>query len=68
MPCVALVVKNPSANAECRRDKGLIRGLGRSLVGEHGNQLQYSYLENPMDRGAWGLRSIRLQSDMTEVT
>ena len=32
---------------------GLIAGLGRSPRGGHGNPLQYSYLENPMDRGAW---------------
>ena len=34
-------------------DLGLIPGLGRSLAGEHGNPLQYSWLENSMDRGAW---------------
>ena len=44
------VVKNLPANA---RDMGLIPGLGRSLGGGHGNPLQYSCLENPMDRGAW---------------
>ena len=33
-------------------DLGLIPGLGRSPAGEHGNPLQYSWLENPMDRGA----------------
>ena len=48
-----LVVKNPPANAGDRRDVGSIPGLGRSLGGRHGNPLQYSYLENPMDRGAW---------------
>ena len=32
---------------------GSISGLGRSLGGGNGNSLQYSYLENPMDRGAW---------------
>ena len=45
--------KNPSANAEDARDAGSIPGLGRSLGGGHGNPLQYSCLENPMDRGAW---------------
>ena len=50
---VALVVKNPSARAGDIRDLGLIPGLGRSPGGEHGNPLQYSCLENPMDRGAW---------------
>ena len=34
-------------------DLGLIPGLGRSPEGGHGNPLQYSYLENPMHRGAW---------------
>ena len=35
------------------KDVGSIPGLGRSLGGRHGNPLQYSCLENPMDRGAW---------------
>ena len=50
---VALVVKNPSANAGDARDVGSIPGSGRSPGGGHGNPLQYSCLENPMDRGAW---------------
>ena len=50
---VALVVKNPPANAGDVRDAGSIPGSGRSPGGGHGNPLQYSYLENPMDRGAW---------------
>ena len=50
---MALVVKNPPANAGDIRDPSLIPGLGRSLGGGHGNPLQYSCLENPMDRGAW---------------
>ena len=41
------------ANAGDIRDAGLIPGLGRSPGGEHGNPLQCSCLENPMDRGAW---------------
>jgi len=36
-----------------RRDAGSIPGLGRAPGGGHGNPLQYSCLENPMDRGAW---------------
>ena len=47
------VIKNPPANARNIRDMGLIPGSGRSLGGGHDNQLQYSCLENPMDRGAW---------------
>ena len=44
------VVKNPPANAE---DMGLVPGLGRSPGEGNGNLLQYSCLENSMDRGAW---------------
>ena len=44
------VVKNPPANTG---DAGLIPGLGRSPGEGNGNPLQYSYLGNPMDRGAW---------------
>ena len=50
---VALVVKNLPANTGDVRDVGLIPGSGRSLGGGQGNPLQYSWLENPMDRGAW---------------
>ena len=53
---VVLVVKNLPANAEYIRDAGLTPGLGRSPGGGHGNPLQYSCLENPMDRGAWQTR------------
>ena len=49
---VALAVKNSPANADLR-DVGSIPGSGRSPGGQHGNPLQYSCLENPMDRGAW---------------
>ena len=44
------MVKHPPANAG---DVSLIPGLGRSPGGGHGNPLQCSSLENPMDRGAW---------------
>ena len=46
----ALVVKNPLATAGDIRDMGSIPGLGRSPGGGHGYSLQYSCLENPMDR------------------
>ena len=49
---VALVVKNWPANAGDVRDTGSIPGSERSPVGEHGYPLQYSSLENYMDRGA----------------
>ena len=49
---VALMVKNPPANAGEVRDAGSIPGSGRSFGGGHGSPLQYSCLENPTDRGA----------------
>ena len=48
---MALVVKNPPANAGDVRDAGLILGSGRSPGGGYADPLEYSYLENPMDRG-----------------
>ena len=50
---VALAEKNPPANAGDIRDAGSIPGWGRSPGGGNGNPLQYSCLENPMDRGVW---------------
>ena len=47
------MVKKPPANAGDVRDIGLIPGSGRSPGGEYDNPLQYSFLENPMDRRAW---------------
>ena len=49
----ALGVKNPPANAGDIRDVGLIPGWERCPGGSHGNPLQYSCLENLMDRGTW---------------
>ena len=48
-----LVAKNLPANAGDAEDMGLVPGSGRFPGGGHGNPLQYSCLENPMDRGAW---------------
>ena len=50
---VALVAKNPPANAGDIRDADSIPGSGKSPGGGHGNPLQYSSLENLVDRGAW---------------
>ena len=50
---VVLVVKNLLANARDVGDLGSIPGLGRSPGRGNGKSLQYSCLENPMDRGAW---------------
>ena len=55
---MAPVVKNPPANAVDVGDVDVILGSGRSPGGEHGNPLQYSGLENPMDRGAGWATSI----------
>ena len=48
------VVKNPSANAGDPRDTGSIPGSGRSPGEGNSNRFQYSCLENPINRGAWG--------------
>ena len=50
------MVKNPPANAGYAEDTGSISGLGRSRGGGNENPLQYSCLENLMDRGAWWAR------------
>ena len=49
--------KEPPANAGDVRDMGLIPGLRKSPEREHGNSLQYSCLENLMDKGAWQCKS-----------
>ena len=68
----ALAVKNPSANAGDIRDVGSIPGLGLShtiCTGGHCNLLQYSCLENPMDRGAWQATVHRVaELDTNDVT
>ena len=56
------VVKNPPANAG---DMGFIPGSGRSPGGGHGNPLQYSCLENPMDGEAWQATGYK-KSDTTK--
>ena len=61
---VVLVVKNSPANAGYARDEGSVSGLGRFPGGGNGNLLQYSCLENPMDRGAW---YVTVQGDRKSV-
>ena len=62
---MVLVVKNLPANAGDIRDVGSIPGLGRSPGGGRGNPLQYSHLENPMDRGAWQAMVHRVTKSQT---
>ena len=50
---MALLVKNPLANAGDLKDVGSVPGYERSLGGGHDNPFQYACLENSMDRGAW---------------
>ena len=64
---VALVVKNPPANAGDIRDTGSIPGLGRSSGERYGNPLQYSCLKNPVDRGAWGTTVHRVTQSWTQL-
>ena len=64
---MVLVVKNPPANAGDGRDVGLIPGSGRSPGGGNGNLLQYSCLENPMDRGAWQATVHRVAKSWTRL-
>ena len=58
------MIKISLANAE-DAGVGLIPGLGRSSGGGHGNPLQYSRLENPIDRGAWGAKVYRVTKRWT---
>ena len=63
-----LVVKNLPVNAGDIKDLGLIPGSGRAPGGGNGNPLQYSWLENPMDRGACtAIVHGVTELDMTEV-
>ena len=61
------MVKNPTANAGDVSDSGSIPGLGRSAGGGHGNPLQYSCLENPMDRKAWWATVQRVRHDRSDL-
>ena len=65
---LVLVVKNPPAKAGDVRDAGSIPGSGRSLGEGHSKPLQYSCLENTMDRGTWWATIHSKGSDVSEVT
>ena len=62
---MALMVKHPSANTGDVRDEGSSHCLGRSPGGGYGSPLQYSCLENPMDRGAWQVTVHRVAKSQT---
>ena len=64
---VALEVKKLLANTGNRKDMGSIPVLGRSSGGGHGNPLQFSYLENPMGRGAWWMIDHRVTKHLTQL-
>ena len=59
-------IKNPPGNSGGIRDVGLIPGSERSSGGGHGNPLQYSFLENPMDRGVWWATVCRVAKSWTQ--
>ena len=62
------MVKNLPASAGDIRDVGSVPGLGGSSGGGHGSLLQYSGLENPMDRGAWKSTVHRVTKSHTHVS
>ena len=64
---VVCVVKSPPANEEDIRDADLIPGSGRFSGVGHGNPLQYSYLENPMDRRAFWVTVLRVSKSQTQL-
>ena len=61
------MVMNLSANAGDFRDTGSTPRLGRSPGGGHDNPLQFSCLENPMDRGAWLAAVYRVAQSQTQL-
>ena len=65
MLLMALVVKNPPANTGDVRDASSIPGSGRSPGEGNGNPLQYSCLENPMDKDAWQATVHRVAKSQT---
>ena len=64
---VVLVVENPPADGREVKDSGSVPGSGKCPGGEHGNPLQYSCLENPVDRGAWWLMVHRVTKSWTQL-
>ena len=67
LPLVPLKVKSSSASAGDIRDLGLVPGSERSPVGQHGKLLQYSCLENPIDRRVWQATVHRVRKTQTQL-
>ena len=61
------MVKNQAANAGDIRDQDSIPGVGRCPGGGPGNPLQFSCLENPMDRGVWWAMVHRVTKSQTRL-
>ena len=64
---MALAVKNTPTNAGDIKDPGSVPELARSPGGGHGNSLQYSRLENSMDRGGWWATVHRVTKSQTQL-
>ena len=64
---VVIVVRNSPASAGDIRDGSLIAGSGRSPGGRHGNLVQYSFLENHTDRGAWRVTIHKITQNWTRL-
>ena len=62
-----MVAKNLPANAGDVKDMGSVPGSGGSPGGGNGNPLQFSCLENPMDRGAWQATVHRVTKSLTQL-
>ena len=62
------MVKNLPASAEDAGNLGSIPWLGRPPAGGNGNPLQYSCLENPMDKGAWQATVNRVEKSWTQLS
>ena len=64
---MALVVKNLPAKARDERDTDSVPESGRSPAGRHGNPLQFSFLENPLDRGVWWVMVHKVTKRRTQL-
>ena len=64
---VALVVKNPPASSGDVRHTGSVPGSGRYSGGGHGNPLQYSFLESPLDKGGWQATVYMVAQSQTQL-